>query len=46
MPLILALRKQREMDLCEFQARLVHRASSHIGRATQRNPASEKKITK
>jgi hypothetical protein len=34
-PLIPALRRQRQGDLCEFEARLVYRASS---RAIERNP--------
>ena len=40
MPLIPALRrqKQRQMDLCEFEASLVYRVSSRKARATQRNP--------
>jgi ribosomal protein L12E/L44/L45/RPP1/RPP2 len=29
------------VDLCEFQANLVYRASSRTARATQRNPVSE-----
>ena len=39
MPLIPALRRQRQVDLCEFEASLVYRASSRTVRAvTQRNP--------
>jgi hypothetical protein len=38
MPLVLALGRQRQEDLCEFKASLVYRASSRIARATQRNP--------
>jgi hypothetical protein len=38
-PLIPALRRQRQADLCEFKASLVCRASSRTSRATQRgNP--------
>jgi len=36
--LIPAFRRQRQADLCEFEASLVHRVSSRIARATQRNP--------
>ena len=39
MPLIPALGKQRQADLCEFEASLVYRTSSRTGyKATQRNP--------
>ena len=38
MPLIPALRRQRQVDLCEFKARLIYRVSFKIARATQRNP--------
>ena len=31
MPLILACGKQRQADLCEFEANLVYRASSRTG---------------
>jgi hypothetical protein len=42
-PLIPALRKQRQEDLCEFEASLVYRVSSMTARAvTQRNPVSKK----
>ena len=42
--LIPALGKQRQVDLCEFEASLVYRASSRTVRAvTQRNPVSENK---
>ena len=43
MPLIPALRRQRQVDLCEFETSLVNTASS---RATQRNPVSKKKNKK
>jgi hypothetical protein len=44
-PLIPALKRQRQRqaDLCEFEASLVYRASSRTARATQRNPISESK---
>ena len=39
MPLIPAHGRQRQVDLCEFEASLVYRASSRTARAvTQRNP--------
>ena len=42
MPLIPALGRQRQADLCEFEASLVSRASARVGsKATQRNPASK-----
>jgi hypothetical protein len=37
MPLVLALRRQKQMDLCEFQAILVYKGSSRVVRAAQRN---------
>jgi hypothetical protein len=37
-----ALQRQRQEDLCKFQASLVYRASSRAARATQRNPVSNK----
>lgn len=42
MPLILALRTQKQVDLCDFEGSLVHRACFKIVRAPQRNPASKK----
>lgn len=39
-PLISALRKQRQFDLCEFEANLVYKVSSRT--APQRNPVSKK----
>jgi hypothetical protein len=36
-PLIPALRRQRQADLCDFEASLVYRASSRTARAVQRN---------
>jgi hypothetical protein len=41
MPLIPALRRQRQEGLCEFTASLVYRVSSRIARTTQRNPVSK-----
>lgn len=38
MPLIPALVKQMQVDLCEFEGSLVYRARSRIARAIQRNP--------
>ena len=47
MPLIPALGRQRQVDLCEFKASLVYRASSRTARAvTQRNPVSKNKRKK
>ena len=40
MPLIPALGRQRQADLCEFGARLVYRVSSRTANATQRNHVS------
>ena len=34
MPLILALRRQRQVDPCEFEISLVYRVSSMTARAT------------
>ena len=39
-PFVLALRKQRQSDLCEFEDNLVYKASPR--QPTQRNPVSEK----
>ena len=42
MPLIPALRWQRQVDLCEFEASLVYRPSSRTdSKATQRYPVSK-----
>ena len=35
MPLIPALGRQTEADLCEFEVRLVYRVNSRTARATQ-----------
>ena len=43
MPLIPALGRQRQGDLCEFEVSLVYTASSRTARAvTQRNPVLKK----
>ena len=42
-PLIPALRRQRQVDVYEFEASLVYRSSSRTARATQKNPALKKK---
>ena len=41
MLLILALRRQRQVDLYEFKVSLVYRVSSKTARATQRSPVLE-----
>jgi hypothetical protein len=44
MPLIPALGRQRQVDLCEFEASLVYKVCSWIARVvTQRNFVSTKK---
>jgi hypothetical protein len=43
LPLIPALWRQRQVGLYEFDASLVYRVSSRIGRATQRNTTSKNK---
>ena len=43
MPLILALRWQKQADLCEFKASLIYRVSTKTARATRRNPVSKTK---
>ena len=46
MPLSLpALGRQRQSDLCEFEASVVYRARSRTARATQRNLVSINKQT-
>ena len=35
--------RQRQADLCEFEASLVYRGSSRTARATLRNPGSKRK---
>jgi hypothetical protein len=39
-PLIWAPGRQRQADLCEFEASLVYRVSSKTAKAVQRNPVS------
>lgn len=46
MPLVPALRKQRQVDLCEFEASLVYKVSSRTAKATQRHPVLEKRKEK
>ena len=46
MPLVPALGRQRQADLCELEASLVYRASSRIARTAQRNSVSKKKKPK
>ena len=41
-----ALGRQRQVDLCEFEASLVYRASSRTIKATQRNPVSKQSKTR
>ena len=44
MPLILALRKWRQENLCEFEASLVYKVSFGTGpKTTYRNPVSKNK---
>lgn len=43
MPLIPALRRQRQEDLGEFKDRLINKVSSSTARTTQRNFVLEKK---
>jgi len=42
-PVIPAPRRQRQADLCEFEASWVYRVSSRTARATQRNCILKKK---
>lgn len=42
MALILALRRQRQVDLCEFKVSMVYRARSRLARDTQRNTVSKR----
>jgi hypothetical protein len=42
MPLIPALGRQRQVDLCELEASLVYRVSSRTASAIQRNPVMKK----
>ena len=45
-PLIPALVRQRQVDICEFKVSLVYRVSSRIPRVTLRNPVSKTKQSK
>ena len=38
LPLILTLGRQRQADLCDFEASLVYRVSARTVKAAQRNP--------
>ena len=42
MPLITALRRQRQEDLCEFEASLIYRVSSRTGSRATEEPCLEK----
>jgi hypothetical protein len=42
MPLIPALGRQKQAELCEFEASLAYRASSRTAKATYRNPVLKK----
>ena len=41
-PLLPALGRQRQEDLCELEASLVYKESSRTARVTQENPVSQK----
>jgi hypothetical protein len=43
MTLTLVPERQRQVDLCEFKASLIYRASSRTARVTQRNPVLKNK---
>ena len=43
MPLILALRRQRQADLLEFKTSLVYKENARRGTKLQRNPVSKTK---
>jgi len=43
MSLMPALWRQRQADLCKFEASLVYRVSSRTARDTQRNPVLKNK---
>ena len=44
MPVIPTLRRQRQADLCEFEASMVYRVSSRIGPKATEKPGLEKKM--
>ena len=47
MVLIPEIRRQRQIDLCEFEASLVYKSTPRIARTvTQRNPVLKKQTTK
>ena len=46
MPFVPVFGRQRQADLCEFEASLAYRVSSRTMRSTQRNPASIKERKK
>jgi hypothetical protein len=41
-----ALRRQKQVDVCEFEGSMVYRVSSRTARTTQRNPVSKQNKTK
>jgi hypothetical protein len=41
-----ALGRQKQADLCEFEASLIYRVSSRTARAIHRNPVSKKQKQK
>jgi hypothetical protein len=41
-----ALGRQKQVEICEFEASLVHKVSSRTARTTQRNPVLTNKQTK
>jgi len=45
-PLMLALGRKRQVDLCEFEASLFYRASSGTARTTQKNHVSKNKTNR
>jgi hypothetical protein len=46
MPLIPALERLKQVNLCEFEVSLVYRANSWIARATQRKLSLKKRKSK
>jgi hypothetical protein len=44
MPLILALDRQRQEDLCEFKSSLIYIASSNTARTTLEGPCLKKQM--
>jgi hypothetical protein len=39
--LIIAFRRQRQMDFCEFKSNLIYIVNSRTARTTQKNPVSK-----